>query len=81
MEKTALFLPLSFWSKVILTLDRKVEMLCKQYGYGNVRLDLPIHKHHVLEAIFSDEIRVRGLVRKEEYTVEEVAEVINPLDK
>jgi hypothetical protein len=63
-KKVNLHLPLSFWSEILMTIDRKVQTICENYGYGKVGMSVIIHKGKVIDVVFDDEIRVRGLVDK-----------------
>lgn len=62
--KAELFLPIVFWSTLMLHLDRKIESIIKNYGFGQVNMAIKIHKGKIMEVSFNDEIRVRELVEK-----------------
>lgn len=64
IEKAELFVPIAFWSEVLVHLDSKIETICKHYGFGKVEMTIKIHKDKIMEVSFSDEIRIRGLVEK-----------------
>lgn len=64
LVKPNLFLPLSFWSEIMVHLDKKVETVIKHYGYGKIGMQIKIHKSEIIEVAFSDDISVRGLVEK-----------------
>ena len=63
-EKTNLYLPMSFWSSILATLDMKIENLSRTYGFGQVNLSLIIHNGKVIEIYLTDEARIRGLLEK-----------------
>lgn len=63
-KKTQLYLPLEFWSEILVVLDKKMEQLTKDYGFGQVGLTIISHNGKVTDVIFEDQIRVRGLVDK-----------------
>ena len=58
-EKVALYLPLSFWSKILITLDRKIHSMADMYGYGSVSMQVVIRKGAIKDIVFNDEVRVR----------------------
>lgn len=60
-EKVELFLPIAFWSEMLLTLDKKVQTLARIYRFGKVSLTIVVHDGEVKEVVFNDDIRVRGL--------------------
>lgn len=63
-DKVKLYLPIEFWSEIMIHLDKKAEMLAQEYGYGRINLSLAIHEGKVKDVIFTDEIRIRGIVEK-----------------
>lgn len=60
--KPKLFLPIGFWSEVLVHLDKKTETLSELYGYGKVEMTITIMHGKVQDVIFNDEVRIRGLV-------------------
>jgi len=63
-DKVDLFLPLNFWSEILITLDKKLQALSTGYGYGSVKITITVHDGEVKEVMFDDNIRIRGLVEK-----------------
>lgn len=63
-DKVDLFLPLTFWSEILITLDKKLQALSQNYGYGSVKITIVVHDGEVKEVNFDDNIRIRGLVEK-----------------
>jgi len=63
-EKVELYLPLVFWSQLLMTLDRKTETIVKEFGYGKVHMTITVQKGKVIDVIYSDEIHVRHLVEQ-----------------
>ena len=59
VPKTPLYLPLAFWSKIMLTLDRKIHSMADIYGFGSVSLQIVVRGGAVKDIVFSDEVRVR----------------------
>ena len=59
-----LFIPIVFWSTLMLHLDKKIESIIKNYGFGEVRVAVKIHKNRIYEVSFNDEIKIRDLVEK-----------------
>ena len=62
--KVNLYLPITFWSEILVHIDRKTEMLEKNYGYGKINVCLTVHDGKITDVIFTDEVRIRGLVDK-----------------
>ena len=62
--RSDLFLPIVFWSTLMLHLDKKIESIIKNYGFGEVRMNVKIHKNRIYEVSFNDEIKIRDLVEK-----------------
>lgn len=59
LPKVELYLPLSFWSKIMITLDRKIHSLSDMYGFGSVSMQIIIRNGVVKDIVFSDEVRLR----------------------
>lgn len=64
VPKANLYLPIAFWSEILVHLDTKVHTIASQYGFGEVEMVIKIHKEKVFEVSFKDHVRVRGLVEK-----------------
>lgn len=64
IERAKLFLPIAFWSEIMVHLDKKIEVICKEYGFGEVEMEVKINKGRIMEVTFNDKIRVRNLVEK-----------------
>jgi hypothetical protein len=60
-DKVDLFLPITFWSEILMSLDRKTQVLSKEYGFGEVNMKLIVHNGTVVEVVFNDMIRMKGL--------------------
>lgn len=60
-EKVDLFLPVTFWSEILASLDKKTQTLCQEYGFGEVNLKLIVHNRTVVEVVFNDVIRMKGM--------------------
>lgn len=64
-EKVRLFGGITYWSKILVTLDSKLEMICQKYGYGEIGLTIIIHNGKIMYTLFKDEIKVKeGPVEK-----------------
>jgi len=61
IEKVKLYVPIEFWTNILMTLDKKVEVISQQYGYGKVNLQLTIQNGCITQTIFTDEVIVRSL--------------------
>ncbi len=59
-----LFVPIEFWSEIMLNLDKRVEVVTNDFGFGEIGLIIKIHKEKVMEVEFSDKIRVRNIISK-----------------
>lgn len=60
-ELPKMYVPIEYWSQVLMTLDKKVETIATAYGYGEVSVRITIQNGKVIYTIFQDEIRVKGL--------------------
>ena len=58
-SKLGLYMPDSFWTMLISALDKKVEAICKDYGWGDIGLQIVVRKGIVKDIVFSDEVRLR----------------------
>lgn len=58
------YVPIEFWSDVLINLDKRVKTVIEDFGYGEVGLVIKIHKEKILEVKFTDEIRVRNIISK-----------------
>ena len=58
------YVPIEFWSDVLINLDKRVKIVAEDFGYGEVGLIIKIHKEKILEVKFTDEIRVRNIIAK-----------------
>lgn len=65
-DQKNLYLPLMFWSEILVVLDKKIEQLTKDYGFGRVSMTIVSHNGKITDVLFNDEVRVRGLVEKAE---------------
>ena len=62
--KVELYMPLEFWSEILITLDKKTQAIAQTYGFGKVSLTLSITNGGITEVSFDDQIKIRGLVEK-----------------
>lgn len=58
-ERVKMFMPLSWWSQMMMGLDRKIETMSQVYGFGTISLDIEIRNGIVKDVVLRDEIRVR----------------------
>lgn len=63
---TRLYLPGDFWFSLLASLDAKVENVSKTYGFGIIQLKLVVHRGKVTDVYLNDEVRIKGVVEKEE---------------
>lgn len=61
INKVNLFLPIEKWSEILMTIDKKIELVCTRYGYGKVNISFVIHKGNIMEINYIDEVSVRGI--------------------
>lgn len=59
--KEELFIPIDFWSKILTSLDQKVQAVAFNYGWGKVNMTLVVQGGKISQVIFNDEIRISGL--------------------
>lgn len=58
-NKVKLFGGIDYWSKVIITLDKKLEMISQNYGFGEIGLTIIIHNGKIMYSLFTDEIKIK----------------------
>lgn len=56
--------PMSFWSEIVMHLDKKAQVISDDYGWGKINLTLIIQGGKVTQVVFNDEIRVSKLEEK-----------------
>lgn len=60
--KVELFMPLAFWSQILMTLDKKTQTISEIYGFGKVSLTLSIKNGGIAAVNFIDDIRIEGQI-------------------
>lgn len=60
----ALFLPIAFWLEIISNLDKRVEIMCNESGYGVVAMDIKLQNGKVFEVGIEEKTRIRGVAEK-----------------
>lgn len=66
-EKIELYLPIAFWAELLATLDRKVQLLSRLEGFGEVTVSIIVHRGKVTEVMYLDKTRNRNLAEKVEH--------------
>lgn len=61
-EKVKLYGGINYWSKILVALDKKLELICQQYGYGEIGLTIVIHNGKIMYTMFKDEIKIKEAV-------------------
>ncbi len=71
-EVKSLHIPAILWSQIIETVDRKVEMMHRDSGWGSISVEIVVKNGLVKDIVFADIMRLRqeGESKKE-----------SPLDK
>lgn len=59
VPKVNLYGGIDYWSKILVTMDKKLETICKNYGYGEIGLTIVIHNGKIMYSLFTDEIKVK----------------------
>lgn len=59
LPKVQLYVPLKFWSMIMVTLDHKIEELSKGYGHGTIGMEIVVRKGKIKDVVFNDQLRVR----------------------
>lgn len=65
IDKVKLYGGIGYWSKVLITLDKKLETICQNYGYGEISFKMVIHNGKIAYSLFSDEIRIKETEKDE----------------
>jgi hypothetical protein len=63
-KKDELYVSANFWLEILTHMDKKIRVLCEDYGYGKVGLTIKVHKEKIMEVEFDDNVRIRGLIEK-----------------
>jgi|WetSurSiteA1Bulk_404760.scaffolds.fasta_scaffold13609_3 hypothetical protein len=58
-EEKKLYLPMSFWSQIVETLDQKTSSISQIYGYGKISMSFVVFNGKVKDIVFNDEVRIR----------------------
>lgn len=58
------FIPLSFWTDLIMTLDKRAEMIAEGSGYGVIAIDVKLQNGKVYEVGIEEKTRLRNIVEK-----------------
>jgi len=57
--KVNLYGGIDYWSKILVTLDKKLQVICENYGFGELGLTIVIHNGKIMYSLFSDKIKVK----------------------
>jgi len=63
-DKVRLNKSLSFWSDVLITLDKKLKTVEESYGFGEISVTFKIHRGRVNRVIWVDTISDMSMVKK-----------------
>lgn len=58
-DKVKLYGGMEYWSKVIITMDKKLETISKNYGFGELGLTIVIHNGKIMYSLFTDKIKLK----------------------
>ena len=59
VPKVNLYGGIDYWSKILVTMDKKLEVICQNYGFGELGLTIVIHNGNIMYSIFSDKIKIK----------------------
>ena len=59
VPKVKLYGGIDYWSKILVTMDKKLEAICENYGYGEIGLTIVIHNGKIMYSLFTDQIKVK----------------------
>lgn len=62
--KREFFIPLAFWTDLIVTLDKRAEMIANGSGYGIIAVDVKLQNGKVYEVGIEEKTRLRNMVEK-----------------
>jgi len=57
--KVKLYGGIAYWSKILVTMDKKLQMICENYGFGELGLTIVIHNGKIMYSLFSDKIKIK----------------------
>lgn len=63
-EKVKLNKSLTFWSSILIVLDKKLQSLEENYGFGEIGLTIVVHRGEMAKIIWQDKIFDNELVKK-----------------
>lgn len=62
--KVNLYGGINYWSKILVTMDKKLQVICENYGYGELGLTIIIHNGKIVYSLFKDEIKIKETENK-----------------
>ena len=60
LPKVELFMPLDFWSEILMTLDKETQEVCRIYGFGKVSVTLTINNSGISAVNFGRDVKIQG---------------------
>lgn len=63
-ESKPLFMPLDFWLNLISYLDKRVEIVAVNSGYGVLEMSIKLQRGKIHEVEFQEKIRLREALEK-----------------
>lgn len=63
-ENKPLFMPLEFWLNLISYLDKRVEIVAVNSGYGVLEMSIKLQRGKIFEVEFQEKIRLRELLEQ-----------------
>jgi len=54
--KQQLYQSIPFWSSILIILDKKIQQLCEEHGYGIIGLKIEIVNGKIVRIVWNDEI-------------------------
>lgn len=68
IKQREFFIPLAFWSDLIITLDKRAEMIAEGSGYGIIAIDVKMQNGKVYEVGIEEKTTLRNIVEKADKT-------------
>ena len=62
--KVNLYGGIDYWSKILVTMDKKLQVICENYGFGELGLTIVIHNGKIMYSLFSDKIKIKEAEEK-----------------
>lgn len=64
VKEREFFIPVAFWTDLIINLDKRAEMIANGSGYGIIAVDVKLQNGRVFEVGVEEKTRLRNIIEK-----------------